>query len=64
MSDNQKINWQQACKILGCGKTKFYDLVSSGQLPAEKVGERGIRVRKSDVEKLIQPVSDCVPFWT
>lgn len=43
------LNWQQACIILNCSRSHFYNLVNSGQLPAERSGKvRGVRVRKED----------------
>lgn len=46
------LNWQQACKILNCSKSHFYNLVNSGELPAERSGKiRGVRVKLTDCEK-------------
>lgn len=48
------LNWQQACKILNCSKSHFYNLVNSGDLPAIRSGKiRGVRVRREDCEKYI-----------
>ena len=58
MSD-RKLNWKQACVMLGCGKTKFYELVSIGKLPATRVGKRGLRVKESDVKDIIE---DLAPY--
>lgn len=54
----RKLNWKQASRILGCGKTHFYDLVNSGQLPAYRSGEgrRGMWVYEADCRKLVKPV--------
>lgn len=57
-SSDKRLNWRQACNLLGIGKTKFYELVESGSLPARRVGKRGLYVMQSDVQRLIQPVSD------
>ena len=54
MEKDRKLNWKQACEILGCGKTKFYHLVYTGKLPAIRVGIRGIRVREIDLYRLIE----------
>ena len=56
MKKERKLNWREACKILGCGKDKFYGLIKRGYLPATRVGERGLMVKEADVKKLIQPV--------
>ena len=37
-------------EILGIGRTKAYDLVTSGELPAIRVG-RAIRVRLADLNR-------------
>lgn len=45
---NELLNWQQACKLLGCSKSYFYNLVNSGKIKALCLGEkRGIRVYKN-----------------
>lgn len=55
MSD-RKLNWKQACTLLDCKKDKFYELIRIGRLPATRVGERGIRVKESDVLRLVRPL--------
>lgn len=52
-SDQNRLNWQQACAILGCSKAKFYRLVKRGELMAYKVGKRGLWVKREDCEKLL-----------
>jgi excisionase family DNA binding protein len=48
----ERLNWQQACKLMGCSKTHFYRLVNSGELPAERFGRvKGVMVKKSDCER-------------
>lgn len=48
---SETVNWQQACAILGCSKSHFYNLVNAGSLPAIRNGKiRGVRVRRSDCE--------------
>lgn len=43
------LNWQQACKLLGCSKSHFYNLINSGGIPSVRSGKiRGIRVKKND----------------
>ena len=36
----KRLNWRQACAILGCSRSHFYNLVNSGELPAERYGKR------------------------
>lgn len=46
-NEDELLNWQQACKILGCSKSYFYNLVNAGLLKAIRLGERkGVTVRK------------------
>jgi excisionase family DNA binding protein len=50
---DKKLGWRQACEILGCGKTKFYELVNSGALPGYRVGVKGVWVYEADVLRLL-----------
>jgi excisionase family DNA binding protein len=48
------LNWQQVCKLLGCKRTHFYQLVNSGKLPAVRVGKlRGVRVEEDAVRQFL-----------
>ena len=48
-------NWQQACKLLGCSRSHFYNLVNSGELPADRFGRvRGVRVKEEDCKRYLQ----------
>jgi excisionase family DNA binding protein len=44
------ISLNQLQEILGIGRTKAYELVASGELPAIRVG-RAIRVRRADLNR-------------
>ena len=47
----RKLNWAQACKLLGCKKSHFYNLVASGQIPGYRYGRvKGIRVFEQDCQ--------------
>ncbi|MDR2946709.1 MAG: excisionase family DNA-binding protein [Candidatus Adiutrix sp.] len=50
----KRLNWKQACDILGCGKTKFYRLIRDKKLPAYRAGMKGIWVKEDDVFRLIE----------
>jgi excisionase family DNA binding protein len=54
-SDNPRLlNWRQVCKLLGCKRTHFYQLVNSGRLPAVRVGKlRGVRVEEDAVRRFL-----------
>ncbi len=48
----ETLNWRQACRILECSQSHFYNLVNSGALPAVRSGKiRGVRVRREDCER-------------
>ncbi len=48
------LNWQQACKLLSCSRSHFYNLVNSGELPALRLGRvKGIRVKLSDCKNYL-----------
>lgn len=50
-----RLNWQQACRLLGCSRAHFYRLVNSGELPAVRYGRvRGIFVERSDCERYMK----------
>lgn len=51
---SERLNWKQACTVLGCGKTKFYELIQSGALMAHRVGKKGLWVNRAECEKLMK----------
>lgn len=56
--DQNRLNWKQACAILGCSKAHFYRLVSRGILPSTRLGRRkGIKVHRDDVEEYLQSLA-------
>lgn len=46
----KKLNWRQACAILGCGRNRFYDLIRQGHLPAYRFpgAKKGLWVYEKD----------------
>lgn len=58
-----RLNWRQACDILGCGKTRFYAMVRSGLLPAYNVldGKRGLWVYETDCHSLVKRIGRPCP---
>ena len=44
----------EASKVLGIGKTKMYELVSSGEIKSIRFGD-AIRISKTYVDELINP---------
>lgn len=55
---SERLNWKQACEVLGCGKSTLYRLVREGKLPARGVGKRGRWYLRSDCEKLLKKGMD------
>jgi excisionase family DNA binding protein len=57
--ENKRLNWQQACQLLGCGKSHFYRLVNSGELPSERFGGvKGVTVKESDCKAYLRKWKD------
>lgn len=57
------LNWEQACRILGCKKSHFYNLVNSGRLPATRNGAvKGVRVLEEDCRAYLQQQSEAM-LW-
>lgn len=48
-----RLNWQQACEILGCSKTHLYRLVRAGKVPIYGIGKRYRWFSRADCEKLL-----------
>ena len=45
----KKLNWKEACELLGCKKSHFYNLVHTGKIPGYKFGmTRGVWVYEKD----------------
>lgn len=59
----RRLNWQQACELLGCGKTRFYALIHKGMLPAYRVagGKRGLWVYENECRGLVQGITPVRP---
>jgi excisionase family DNA binding protein len=43
----------EAAELLGLPKTRAYELIQQGELPAVRIGERSIRVNRPDLEKFL-----------
>ena len=51
----KKLNWRQACAILSCSRSHFYNLVNSGRLPATRMGSvKGVRVFEEDCREYLK----------
>lgn len=46
---SRTLNWKQACDLLGCSQSHFYNLVNAGKIPSSRHGVvRGVRVTERD----------------
>ncbi len=55
----EMLNWQQACRVLGCSRSHFYNLVNSGALPSVRSGKiRGVRVSREDCDIYVRAWSE------
>jgi excisionase family DNA binding protein len=43
----------EAAELLGINRTRAYELIASGGLPAVRVGERSIRVNRAELETFL-----------
>lgn len=50
--NNLSFTIEQACALTGVGKTKLYEVLDSGELPAKKWGKRTL-ILKTDLEKFL-----------
>jgi len=58
MHKGRKLNWRQACEILNCSKSHFYNLINEGKLPAFRAGKvRGVWVWEGDVRDCLEAVA-------
>lgn len=57
----RRLNWRQACEVLGCGKTRFYRLIEEGRLPAYRLegGKRDLWVYEADCRRLFRQVENA-----
>lgn len=54
----RKLNWRQACMLLSCSRSHFYNLVNTGKLPAIRTGEvKGVRVFEEDCLQFLKQIS-------
>lgn len=55
----RRLNWKQACEMLGCSKSHFYNLINEGKLPAVRYGKvRGVWVWEKDINNHLKPITD------
>ena len=43
----------EAADLLGIPRSRCYELIQQGELPAVRIGERSIRVNRAELEKFL-----------
>ena len=43
----------QVAELLGLPKTRAYELIQQGELPAVRIGERSIRINRVELERFL-----------
>jgi excisionase family DNA binding protein len=43
----------EAAELLGIPRSRCYDLIQHGELPAVRIGERSIRVNRCELERFL-----------
>jgi excisionase family DNA binding protein len=43
----------EAAELLGLPRTRTYELIARGELPAVRIGERSLRVNRRELEKFL-----------
>ena len=49
-----RLNWQQACEMLGCSKAQLYRLVKGKRLPVYGAGKRCRWYLRTDLKLLLE----------
>jgi excisionase family DNA binding protein len=52
-SERDWLKVPEAAKLLGLPKTRTYELIQKGELPAVRIGERSIRVNRRELERFL-----------
>lgn len=54
--DTREKEWltvPDAAELLGIPRTRCYELIQRGELPAVRIGERSIRVNRKELERFL-----------
>ena len=52
-TEKQWLKVPEAAELLGLPKTRAYELIQQGELPAVRIGERSIRVNRAELERFL-----------
>lgn len=50
--ENLSVTISDACKLVGIGKTRMYELLNSGAIPGKKLGNKTL-ILKSDLDSFL-----------
>lgn len=51
--DRDWLKVPEAAELLGIPRSRCYDLIQHGELPAVRIGERSIRVNRRELERFL-----------
>ena len=57
MTDQERKEWMkvpEAAKYFGVPRSRMYELIQAGELPAVRIGQRSIRVNVRDTERFLK----------
>jgi excisionase family DNA binding protein len=52
-TEKQWLKVSEAAELLGLPKTRAYELIQQGELPAVRIGERSIRINRAELERFL-----------
>jgi excisionase family DNA binding protein len=52
-TEKQWLKVPEAAELLGLPKTRAYELIQQGELPAVRIGERSIRINRAELERFL-----------
>ena len=53
LSEREWLRVPEAAQLLALPKTRTYELIQRGELPAVRIGERSIRVNRHELERFL-----------
>ena len=53
MKTREWLRVPEAADLLGIPRSRCYELIQQGELPAVRIGERSIRVNRTELEKFL-----------
>jgi len=58
---NQLLTVAEICREYRIRKTNLYEILASGKLTAKKIGKRGTRIRREDVNRYVESLPNYKP---